>query len=137
MTDQAYTVTTYRTRFEGVSGFGGRDVRSGEETVTVTGRAALVRELDANGVRPADTHTESGLVEFQGYVTEWAPVAPAVGDTGPDGTAVVMVCSDGYLITQAMVDAEIADQAAPRTTAGGQPAAMWIVGINASSNMFA
>jgi hypothetical protein len=136
----AYEITTYRTRFEGVAGFGGRDVRSDEETVTVTDRAGLIRELDANGVPGRLHRDEVGSYTFGGYVTEWRLVervsVPHVGDVGDDGTVIVMISGGDYPITQAMVDAEIARSASREFTASsGAPC--WIVGINASSNMFA
>lgn len=91
-----YTVTTYRTRYEGVAGFGGRDVRSDEQTVTVADRAELVRELEANAVPGRMQHEDSGRFQFGGYVTEWAPVeecplptpeawGPCGFDLGPRG----------------------------------------------------
>lgn len=52
---------------------------------------------------------------------------------GPDGTPIVKICEDGYVITQAMVDAQIrVTESRPILT----PEPVFIVGVNASSNMF-
>jgi hypothetical protein len=47
---------------------------------------------------------------------------------------VVKVCADGSLITQGMVSAEIDACAAWRPTSSGP--APWVIGVNASINMF-
>jgi hypothetical protein len=75
----------------------------------------------------------SGYPAFKHMVYAIRP-ASRVGDTGTDGTPIVKICDDGYVITQGMVDAEVARIDAA-TLAPALPA-MHIIGVNASTNMF-
>lgn len=72
----------------------------------------------------------SGRYDFQHDVWEWSPVAEESADE------IIKVCADGFVITRVMVEAEIA-----RTEAAArEPRAvstMYVIGVNASSNMFA
>lgn len=63
--------------------------------------------------------------------------APEVGDAGDDGTPIVKICIDGYAITQGMVDEEIERSAEAQKAMRPNNDHMWIIGVNASSNMFA
>ena len=97
--------------------------------------AELHRELDAHGIPMRAWRGDS--YEWGGHTWTWEEVTeePQVGDPGPDGTPIVKVCGGGYLITQAMVDAEIERTRAAVLTPS--PAPMLVLGVNASSNMFA
>ena len=53
------------------------------------------------------------------------------------GMQVVTVTAGGLTVTRAMVDQEIRDAAAYRTARAASTQAVLVMGINASSNMFA
>ena len=76
-----------------------------------------------------------GVALMMDEARDMAPApAPQVGDIGHDGTEIVAVMTSGP-ITRGELDAELARTKAAR--ADMRPAHVWVVGVNASSNMFA
>lgn len=100
---------------------------------------------EANEINPLDVYNMYGnrQQEFsylpdwaQAEVVEYCHVIAIVMDEFR-GMEIVKVCADGYKITRAMVEQEIRETRARRPESFHGQRLPWIIGVNASVDMFA